>query len=74
MPMSSLRNVTQEQAVAAFLRFGGVERGTKKTYRMVSMPNQALLAIPSGVLLPGTLRVLIRHADLTADQLEGALG
>ncbi len=71
--MPGLRNIRQDQAVAAFLRLGGVERATKKNYRMVTMPNGGLLAIPSGELKIGTLRTLIRHAGLTVAEFEEAV-
>ena len=55
-----------------FVRFGGEERRTRKNYRMVTMPNGALLAIPSGTLKRGLLQRLIQRAGLTADQFENA--
>ena len=56
--MPQLRNVRQEQAVTAFVGLGGVERRTRKNYRMVTMPNGALLAIPTG-----TLKISLRTHD-----------
>lgn len=58
--MPGLRNVRQDAAVRAFTRLGGVERASKKNYRMVTMPSGALLAIPSGTLKIGLLHRLIR--------------
>lgn len=71
--MPSLRNVRQGEAVRVFLALGGQERRTKKNYRMVTMPNGALLAIPSGTLRRGLLQRLIRNADLTVEQFERTL-
>lgn len=71
--MPRLRNVRQEQAVQAFVKLGGRERRTKKNYRMVTMPNGSLLAIPSGVLKYGLLLRLCRRAGVTADAFEEAL-
>lgn len=71
--MPSLRNVRQSEAVRVFLALGGQERGTKKNYRMVTMPNGALLSIPSGTLKRGLLQRLIRDADLTVEQFERTL-
>lgn len=71
--MPGLRNVQQNQAVRAFVRLGGTERATKKNYRMVTMPNGSLLAIPSGVLKIGTLRSLMRHAGITRTEFEEVL-
>jgi predicted RNA binding protein YcfA (HicA-like mRNA interferase family) len=71
--MPGLRNVRQDEAVGAFRRLGGVERATKKNYRMVTMPNGALLAIPGDILKIGTLRSLIRYAGLTVAEFEEAL-
>lgn len=56
-----------------FVRLGGRERRTRKNYRMVTMPNGALLAIPSGTLKRGLLQQLIRSADLTVEQFERTL-
>lgn len=56
-----------------FVRLGGRERRTRKNYRMVTMPNGALLAIPSGTLKRGLLQQLIRNADLTVEQFERTL-
>ena len=71
--MPGLRDVSQESAVRAFVRLGGVERATKKNYRMVTMPNGALLAIPGSTLKIGLLHRLIRRAGLTREQFEEAL-
>ena len=68
-----LRNVRQDQAVRAFERLGGRERASKKNYRMVTMPNGGLLAIPSGTLKIGTLTALLRHAGITPEEFEEAL-
>ena len=40
---------------------------------MVTMPNGALLSIPSGTLKRGLLQRLIRDADLTVEQFERTL-
>jgi hypothetical protein len=75
--MPSLRNVSQDEAVRAFCRLGGQERATKKNYRMVTMPNGALLAIPTGgkdgKLKVGLLVRLIHRAGLTRGEFEEAL-
>ena len=57
----------------SFVRLGGVERRTKKNYRMVTMPNGALLAVPTGTLKIGLLHRLIRRAGVTDEQFEEAL-
>ena len=71
--MPSLRDVRQSEAVRVFLALGGQERGSKKNHRMVTMPNGALLSIPSGTLKRGLLQRLIRDADLTVEQFERTL-
>ncbi len=71
--MPGLRNVKQEEAVRAFVRLGGRERASKKNYRMVTMPNGALIAIPTGTLKIGLLHRLIRRAGATAQEFEEVL-
>jgi hypothetical protein len=44
--MPELRNIRQNEAAKAFLRLGGVERRTKKNYRMIRMPNGQLIVLP----------------------------
>ncbi len=68
--MPGLRNVKQDEAVRAFVHLGGRERASKKNYRMVTMPNGALLAIPTGTLKIGLLHRLIRRAGATAQEFE----
>ena len=51
----------------------GVERPSKNNYRMVTMPNGALLAIPTGTLEIGLLHRLIRRAGLTVAEFEEVL-
>jgi hypothetical protein len=71
--MPGLRNVKQAEAVRAFVRLGGLERPSKKNYRMVTMPNGALLAIPTGTLKIGLLHRLIRRAGATVPAFEEVL-
>ena len=71
--MPGLRNVKQAEAVRAFVRLGGLERPSKKNYRMVTMPNGALLAIPTGTLKVGLLHRLIRRAGATVEEFEEVL-
>jgi hypothetical protein len=71
--MPRLRDIDQSKAVGAFIKLGGTERATKKNYRMVTMPNGALLSIPSGTLKRGTLGKLLRVAGVSTDEFEGAL-
>ena len=71
--MPGLRNVKQAEAVQAFVRLGGLERASKKNYRMVTMPNGALLAIPTGTLKIGLLHRLIRRAGATVQEFEKVL-
>ena len=71
--MPGLRNVKQAEAVQALVRLGGLERASKKNYRMVTMPNGALLAIPTGTLKIGLLHRLIRRAGVTVQEFEEVL-
>jgi hypothetical protein len=71
--MPELRNIRQDEAAKAFLRLGGVERRTKKNYRMIRMPNGQLIVLPGGVLKTGLLRAQIKRADLTETEFQEAL-
>ena len=55
----SLKNVRQREAVHAFVRLGGVERGGKGSHIVVNFNNMNL-SIPSGILKEGLLRHLIK--------------
>lgn len=72
--MPQLRNVRQADAAKAFIKLGGQDRGTKKNYRMIRMPNGTLIELPSGTLKIGLLISQIRRAGLTTAEFEEALG
>jgi hypothetical protein len=71
--VGTLRNVRQEEAARVFVRLGGERRRTKKNYAMITMPNGALIELPSGILKVGLLRAQIRRAGLTVEQFEKEL-
>lgn len=71
--MPRLRNVRQDEAAKVFIRLGGVDRGTKKNYRMIRMPNGSLIQLPSGTLKYGLLSAQIKRAGLTVEEFEEAL-
>lgn len=71
--MGSLRNVKQAEAAKTFIALGGVDRATKKNYRMIQMPNGGLLTIPSGTLKIGLLVNLIKRAGVTREEFEERL-
>ena len=66
--------LSQGDAVRAFIKLGGVQRATKKkNYRMLTVPNGALLSIPTGTLKVGLLTKLIRLAGHTKGEFEEVL-
>ena len=71
--MPSLRDVPQAKAARAFLALGGVDRSSTKNYRMIKLPNGALIQLPSGTLKIGLLAAQIRRAGLTVEEFRGAL-
>lgn len=64
------RNVTQEQAIRALVRAGGIEdkRAGKGSHRRVTMPNKVKLTVPYGTIRPGTLGSIIRQSGLTVEE------
>lgn len=62
------RDVTQEQAVRAFVRAGGLEiAGGKGSHRRVQMPNGARLTLPR-TLKVGLLRDMVEEAGISVEQ------
>ena len=65
--MPSLRDITQEQAVRAFVRMGGVRRQGKGSHRIVNLDG-INFSFPSGVLKIGLLRHHIKAAGKTEEE------
>ena len=71
--MPPFRDVSQDDAVKAFCRLGGVERrGGKGSHKKVEL-NGATLIIPQGILKIGLLKSLIRSAGISEEQFQEAL-
>jgi predicted RNA binding protein YcfA (HicA-like mRNA interferase family) len=71
--MAEFRDISQGQAVRAFIRLGGEERRARRGHAIVKMPNGKLLAIPSGTLKIGLLKHLIRVSNCSDDDFRDAL-
>jgi len=65
--VGSLSNIRQGEAVRAFVRLGGVERGGKGSHIIVNL-NQMNLSVPHGVLKVGLLRHLIKISGITEEE------
>lgn len=71
--MPPLRDVTQEVAVKAFCRLGGVEkRGGKGSHKKVEL-NGVTLVIPGGIIKIGVLKGILRRARISESAFQDAL-
>ncbi len=68
----SLRDIRQDQAVNAFVRLGGVERGGKGSHRVVNL-NGRNLSVPHGILKIGLLTRLIALAGVSRGEFTDQL-
>ncbi len=69
-----LRGIHAEQAIAAFIRAGGEERGGKGSHCNIKMPNGQIITIPRhGELKVGLLRAAVHRAGLTVEEFEAFL-
>jgi predicted RNA binding protein YcfA (HicA-like mRNA interferase family) len=69
------RDVTQEQAIKAFVRCGGIAiaREGKGSHRKVVMPNGQTVTLPYGRLKTGILASAVKQADLSVQKFINAL-
>jgi predicted RNA binding protein YcfA (HicA-like mRNA interferase family) len=64
----SLHNIKGQEAIKAFMRFGGVERGGKGDHVNIKMPNGMIVTIPGNKEIKiGLLKSAIRKAGLTEE-------
>ena len=68
MARRSLSNVRQGEAGRAFIKAGGIDKGSPSGHWIIKMPNGNRLSLPSGVLKLGLLRAQIKAAGLTEDE------
>ena len=69
-----LRGIRGEDAIKAFVRGGGVQRGGKGDHVNIKMPNGRILTIPGrGEIKIGLLKDAIRKAGLTEEQFQELL-
>ena len=65
----NLHNIKGQEAVKAFMRFGGVLKGGKGDHINVKMPNGMIVTIPGNkVLKIGLLKNAIKKAGLTEEK------
>ncbi len=69
-----LRGIRGEDAIKAFVRAWGVQRGGKGDHVNIKMPNGRILTIPGrGEIKIGLLKDAIRKAGLTEEQFQELL-
>ena len=69
-----LRGIRGEDAIKAFVRAGGVQRGGKGDHVNIKMPNGRILTIPGrGEIKVGLLKDAIRKAELGEEQFQELL-
>ena len=69
-----LRGIRGEDAIKAFVRAGGVQRGGKGDHVNIKMPNGRMLTIPGrGEIKIGLLKDAIRKAGLSEEQFQELL-
>jgi predicted RNA binding protein YcfA (HicA-like mRNA interferase family) len=75
--MSKLPAVTARRAITAFAAFGFVEVRQSSSHHILKRPgHRFVLTVPdhgNKTLKPGTLRSLIRAAEITVDEFVNAL-
>ena len=65
----NLHNIKGKEAIKAFVRFGGIERGGKGDHVNIKMPNSIIVTIPGNkVIKIGLLKSAIKKAGLTEEQ------
>jgi predicted RNA binding protein YcfA (HicA-like mRNA interferase family) len=64
-----LRGIRGEEAIRAFVRAGGIQRGGKGDHVNLKMPNGRILTIPGrGEIKIGLLKDAIKKAGLAEEQ------
>ncbi|MBS3060889.1 MAG: type II toxin-antitoxin system HicA family toxin [DPANN group archaeon] len=72
--MPWLRNIKGKEAIKAFIKAGGVERGGKGDHVNIKMPNGQIITIPGPKELKiGLLKAAIKKAGLTEEDFERLL-
>ena len=67
--MSRLRGIKGKEAIKAFVKAGGIERGGKGDHVNVKMPNGQIVTIPSSKELKiGLLKAALKKAGLTEEE------
>lgn len=65
----NLHNIKGQEAMKAFMRFGGVRKGGKGDHINVKMPNGMIVTIPGNkVLKIGLLKNAIKKAGMTEEK------
>ena len=72
--MSRLRGIKGKEAIKAFVKAGGIERGGKGDHVNVKMPNGQIVTIPSSKELKiGLLKAALKKAGLTEEEFRRLL-
>ena len=72
--MSRLRGIKGKEAIKAFVKAGGIERGGKGDHVNVKMPNGQIVTIPSSKELKiGMLKAALKKAGLTEEEFRRLL-
>ncbi|MDI6886730.1 MAG: type II toxin-antitoxin system HicA family toxin [archaeon] len=67
--MTRLRGIKGKEAIKAFVKAGGIERGGKGDHVNVKMPNGQIITMPSSKELKiGLLKAAIKKAGLTEEE------
>jgi len=72
--LSRLRGIKGKEAIKAFVKAGGIERGGKGDHVNVKMPNGQIVTIPSSKELKiGLLKAALKKAGLTEEEFRRLL-
>lgn len=69
-----LHNIKGQDAIKAFIRFGGIEKGGKGDHVNIKMPNGMIITIPGNKELKiGLLKSAIRKSGLAEERFHELL-
>ncbi|MHB0938235.1 MAG: type II toxin-antitoxin system HicA family toxin [Armatimonadota bacterium] len=75
MPEGIPRGLKAEQAIAAFVKAGGIRRSGKGSHTNIKMPNGQIVTIPNhGELKVGLLQAAIKKAGMTVNEFLALIG
>ncbi len=68
MAKYSLANVRHGEAGRAFIKAGGIDKGSPNGHWNIKMPNGMRVSLPHGILKVGLLKAQIKVAGLSEDE------